>query len=308
MLPQERLFKTDFAALRTLQFVHDLGSFSRAADRLGITQSNVSYTVARLRDAFRDPLFVREGNRMIPTARCSAVVQYSAGVIEDFQSMTGQVTFDPATARDVVTLSCNHYERMTMLPQLIRTLRAEAPGLTLRVLTSKALGSEQLKRGECDLVIGPMQISGEQVFTRRIRADNYVCIMDPGNPLTRGALTVDRLVSANHIVIRFSGGWKPVYLHTLEAMGILIDPAVELSEYGDIGGYVRGSDLVAVVPGCLARQLAPDLVRRDLPFAVPLVIDLYWTTRTNRSPLFIWLRDKIARLDRDPGRLGGTDR
>lgn len=298
MLATDRLLKTDFAALRTLQFVHDLGSFSHAAEQLGITQSNVSYTVSKLRAAFQDPLFVREGNQMVPTARCTEIVQYATGILEEFQGIAKDTTFEPDTARDVVTISCNHYERMTLLPQLLRILRREAPGLKLRVLTSHARGDEQLKRGECDLLIGPMQTIGEQVFKRRLLSDDYQCIMDTDNPLAKEPLTIESLALAKHILIRFSGSWRPVYLPTLEAMGVTIRPTIELSEYGDIGGYVRGTDLIAVVPRRMADLIDQDLARRDLPFSVPLTIDLFWTTRTHRSPLFIWLRDQIVRLDR----------
>lgn len=298
MLATNRLLKTDFAALRTLQFVHDLGSFSRAAEQLGITQSNVSYTVSNLRVAFQDPLFVREGHQMVPTTRCTDIVQYAAGILEEIQGIAKDTTFEPSSAQDVVTLSCNHYERMTLLPQLLRILRSEAPGLQLRVLTSHARGDEQLKRGECDLVIGPMRVSGEQVFKRRLLRDDYLCIMDPNNPLAKKPLTIESLAIAKYILIRFSGGWRPVYIHTLEAMGITIRPTIELSEYGDIGGYVRGTDLVAVVPSRMANLIDMNLAHCELPFSVPLTIDLFWTTRTHRSPLFIWLRDQIARLGR----------
>src|SRR5690349_19759651 len=64
----------DIGALRTLVLVYDLRSFSAAAERLNVNQSTISYTVERLRVAFQDPLFVRQGNGVTATEHCAALV------------------------------------------------------------------------------------------------------------------------------------------------------------------------------------------------------------------------------------------
>lgn len=45
---------------------------TRAARRLGLTQSSMSHTLARLRNALSDPLMVRAGRAMVPTPRAEA--------------------------------------------------------------------------------------------------------------------------------------------------------------------------------------------------------------------------------------------
>ena len=102
-MDQADILKVDFAALRTLQYVHDLESFSRAAQRLGQNQSTVSYTIARLRKVFDDPLFVREGNGVTATDRCRVIVGHAARFLEEFQGIAGAADFDPATAEGMVT-------------------------------------------------------------------------------------------------------------------------------------------------------------------------------------------------------------
>ena len=63
----EDLLNLDFNALRTLRQVFRFGSFSKAADAIGVKQSTVSYTIDRLRKALDDQLFVRQGGRNVPT-------------------------------------------------------------------------------------------------------------------------------------------------------------------------------------------------------------------------------------------------
>jgi DNA-binding transcriptional LysR family regulator len=290
----QKILKTNFAALQVLQYVHDFGSFSVAAERLGVTQSTVSYTIARLRKVFRDPLFVREGNRVVPTQRCQTVVTHVSGLLAEFEGLTSDPTFSPASATGKITISCNHYERMTILPAFIRQVRTQAPQLQLKFITSSALGADQLKRGECDLLIGPVQPLGENIYKRALRSDSYVYLMDPANPLAAEPLTLERLRTAKHLIVQFEGEWQPLYLNALKAHGVTLDPMVELSDYGDTVSYLKGSDLITCLPKCLANTLDPDLVRLETPVPVPLQIDLYWTTRTYHSKLQGWIRQTLA--------------
>ncbi|MEX3011828.1 LysR substrate-binding domain-containing protein [Hoeflea sp. TYP-13] len=293
-MERQDILKVDFAALRTLQYVHDLGSFSKAAHRLGQNQSTVSYTVARLRKVFDDPLFVREGNGVAATDRCRVIVAHAAKFLEEFQGVARRQTFDPATAQGLVTVSCNHYERVTILPRLIQQLRRLAPGIRLRVLSSSAVGEEQLKRGECDILLGPVQISGEHMYKRKVRTDRYVCIMDRDNPFTETRFDFDAYQSANHAVITYVGNWRPFYLDALEARGGVIRKVIELSEYGDLEGYITGTDLIATVPNEIAEMFSDRIARLPLPFDVSLEVDLYWTMRTHQSAMQKWVRELIA--------------
>lgn len=292
---KQDILKTSFSALQVLQYVHDFESFSVAAARLNVTQSTVSYTIGRLRKVFNDPLFVREGNRAVPTRRCKTVVAQISALLDAFEGLTSEPEFLPSEARGMVTISCNHYERLTILPEFIRQLRARAPHLQLRCKTSSAVGEEQLKRGECDLLLGPVQLEGEHLFKRHVRMDSYVYLMDPSNPLASGPLTLDNIGTANHLIVQYDGGWQPLYISVFRTNGIVLKPMVEISDYGDLASYLAGTDLVACLPRALAQRMDPRLVRVDPPIAVPLSIDMFWTTRTHSSKLHGWVRSLLVK-------------
>ena len=59
----------DGNTLRTFLTVLEEASVSKAAIRLGVSQSAVSHTLDKLRLAFDDSLFVRDGRGIIPTAK-----------------------------------------------------------------------------------------------------------------------------------------------------------------------------------------------------------------------------------------------
>ncbi|MCH5374377.1 MAG: LysR family transcriptional regulator, partial [Planctomycetes bacterium] len=147
------LAKLDFAALRTLCMVHSHGSFSRAAEAMGLAQSTVSYTVSRLRDVFNDPLFVRQGQGIAPTLRCSEIVEQATHLLDRFEQLAAPREFDPGVASLEVGISCNYYERVTIIPQVVRWIRREAPGIRLNIIPSTVQGKSQLTRSESDILI-----------------------------------------------------------------------------------------------------------------------------------------------------------
>jgi len=85
----------DGYTLRTFLTVLDETSVSRAAERLGVSQSAFSHTLDKLRAIFEDPLFVRVGRGIEPTSRARALRASVESVLEDLKSHTDQRNFDP---------------------------------------------------------------------------------------------------------------------------------------------------------------------------------------------------------------------
>ena len=75
--------------LTTFLTVLEETSVSRAADRLGVSQSAVSHTLDKLRRIFGDPLFVRVGRGIEPTARAIALCAPAESVLDGMKSLTG---------------------------------------------------------------------------------------------------------------------------------------------------------------------------------------------------------------------------
>jgi len=284
----------DFRSLHALKLVHDLRSFSEAAARLGQNQSTISYTIGRLREAFDDPLFVRQGRGIAPTQRCVDIVLGIERLFDQLAEITEPVEFDPAEANVSVTISCNHYERAVIIPRVVRRMRKEAPGIRLKIIQAKMHGQQQLRLGECDLLLSPTSVEGDGLFRRVLIEDHYVCLMDPGNPLAAAGLTREAYAAANHVFVSYEGNWRPTYLDMFDEHGIVPSIIVDLPTTGEVGRLVSGTDLVATVTNMLARSYGQNLAIRPCPFEARVRCYQYWTTRTNRSRAYRWLRDLIA--------------
>jgi len=287
-------FALDFAALRTLRLVFAHGSFSRAAETLGVTQSTISYTMSRLREVFSDPLFVRQGAGMVPTDRCNEIVAQAGELIDRFETLTAQRQFDPAEASVEIGLSCNFYERVTILPHVTRILRREAPGIKLKVISSSAQGKQQLLRSESDLLIGPIRIEDSGYYRRSLLREEYTCVMDPSNPLAQTPLTIERFVKAPQVVVNYGGSFRSRFLVVMEASGHVPNTVMEVPSPANLPDILVQTDMIATVPSRIAQMFGDAVVSVPCPFPAELTIDLYWTARTHVSAPHMWLRSKIA--------------
>ncbi|MFS4580397.1 LysR family transcriptional regulator [Phaeobacter sp. C3_T13_0] len=284
----------DFTALRTLRLVYAHGSFSRAAETLGVTQSTISYTMTRLRDVFRDPLFVRQGSSMVATERCHEIAAQAEQLINQFETMTAQRKFDPGEASVEIGLSCNYYERVTILPHVIRTLRREAPGIKLKVISSSAQGKQQLLRSESDILIGPIKIEDTGYYKRSLLQEEYACVMDPSNPLAKDRLSIEQFVNAPQVVVNYGGNFRSKFLIVMEAAGHVPNTVLEIPSPANLPELLARTDMIATVPSRISQMFGSSVASVPCPFLAQFAIDLYWTARTHVSAPHMWLRSKIA--------------
>ena len=110
-------------------------SVTRAAERAGVTQSAMSRTLARLREAFGDPLFVRAGRTLVPTERAAGLAEPLVALLAEAQALlTRGAPFSPATARRELTLHAADLATSLIMPALVARLAREAPGVDVVTL------------------------------------------------------------------------------------------------------------------------------------------------------------------------------
>ncbi|WFU80631.1 LysR family transcriptional regulator [Bradyrhizobium sp. CIAT3101] len=286
----------DFAAIRTLRLVSELGSFSKAAEVLGTNQSTISYTMDRLRAAFHDKLFVRQHGGIAPTPRCVEIVECASRLLEGFEGLMRPTDFDPASASGQITIACNYYERSIILPRTIAEIRRRAPRLLLEIKTARAKGMAYLKRGEADLLIGPYEVQEENFYHRHLLDDHYVCVMHKGHLFAGRKLRVDDYVKTNHAVVTYGGTWRSGYLRRLDERGLSLNQVVTVPSISDLTHILPGTDLVSTVPSRIGSNIAKSVVATPCPFPEPFQIGMTWTSRTHHSAAHQWLRQLMARI------------
>ncbi len=163
--------------LQLLLAVIEEGSITRAAQRLGVTQSAVSHLLDKLRAIVGDPLFVKSGRGIVPTAHAQALAARARELLDELRSFSNAAGFDPAKLSTLVTIAANDLQRDLLLPSLLRYVRAQAPGFALRVIRSGAPTAEMLRDEHCQLVITPRPPEGTDILQKRLFEDTLSRIL-----------------------------------------------------------------------------------------------------------------------------------
>jgi LysR family transcriptional regulator, mexEF-oprN operon transcriptional activator len=106
-------------------------SVTRAAERLGRTQSAVSHSLQRLRSQLGDPLLIKGGVRMQPTPFALELIEQARPMLRGIQRvLSPRHVFDPATSQRVFRLAAPDF-MITLFIDLMARLRKEAPGVSV---------------------------------------------------------------------------------------------------------------------------------------------------------------------------------
>jgi DNA-binding transcriptional LysR family regulator len=272
-------------------------SVTRAAARLGVTQSAMSRTLGRLRALFDDPLLARRGDEMLPTALAAELAPEVRRALETIEGLLGARTaFVPETSDRRFVLLASDYAQAVVLPRLLDRLRIAAPSLQIVVRSVRDPESTLLER-EAALMIGPARPGSEALRRRLLFTDRLVCAGRRGHPLLDGELTLARYLSARHVLVAPRGDPGSIVNESLRREGHARHVVLEVPHFLSAIALAAASDLLLAVPERVARAAAPShgLALAPLPFATPPIeFVALWHARHQEDAAHAWLRGQIV--------------
>lgn len=276
---------------------------SRAALRLNRSQPAVSHALARLRLLLDDPLLVRHGGGLEPTARALEIQPHLHEALERMRHLLAPSGFDPARERRSFRLAMSDYGTATVLPKLMPLLRAEAPGSDLLVTQASREAMElQIRDGELDLAFGVFFDLPREIASHLLFVDRYVCLADREGLPASGRLDLDAYLARPHALVALRGDIANEIDLTLAALGHRRRICLTLPHWGVAPRLIAGTDIVLTVAGGI---LPPDIADRGFglfepPFASPAVtFSQIWHSRRQGDPAHQWLRERIAGFFRE---------
>ncbi len=109
---------------------------TRAAQRLGRSQSTISHALGRLREIFEDPLLVPGRGGMVATARAQALEVPLGQALGQVRALFEvEADFEPATTRRTFVLECPDLLGL-LLPELLAWMSVQAPNARLSFTAS----------------------------------------------------------------------------------------------------------------------------------------------------------------------------
>jgi DNA-binding transcriptional LysR family regulator len=291
----------DAANLVALHVLIEERHVTRAARRLGITQSSMSHRLARLRHTLQDPLFVRSPRGLLPTPRTQAIAHPLADALRALEAVVVPPSrFDPASSRYTLSIALPDV-LAPLAPRLIAGLAAEAPLLDLRLTPIVPSLSEALAKGEPALALAPSQLVRGSVMTRPLGEVRFGVVGRRGHPAMRRALTTERWLAYGHVVTRFGNEQSNAVETELARHGLRRRVGLEVPSFLAGLFVLPTSDLLMNAPIQLVAEAATrlGLAAREAPIRLPRVrVSVCWHERFQRDAAHQWARERVFELAR----------
>ncbi|MCP1507365.1 DNA-binding transcriptional LysR family regulator [Pseudomonas marginalis] len=293
------LSKVDLNLFIVFDAIYTEANLTRAGQIVGITQPAVSNALARLRETFNDPLFVRTAQGMVPTPMAQNIIGPVRNALSLLRvSVQESRIFNPQQAAKTYRISMTDLTEAVILPLLFQRLRRLAPTVVIESFLSKRRETtKELAAGRLDFAVDAPLNTDPQVRHVKLMEDRYVCAMRKGHPMAgKATFSLDDYLSLTHIHISSRrNGLGHVDL-ALGKMGIQRKIALRSQHYLMASQVLQQTDMVMTVPERFARR--HELHWFNLPVNdVPAVeTHLYWHESTDQDPANRWMREQMIEL------------
>jgi DNA-binding transcriptional LysR family regulator len=275
-------------------------NMSAVAAEMGLTQSAISHAVGRLRIVFDDPLFVRKGAGVEPTARALQIGPILADALSAIRAAAAVGrSFDPATAVRRFTVAAPDTIVMTIAPAILSALGSAAPHCqALFRLFNPHLAATAVANGEADLAIGVFRERPKNTIVTPIMQDGLLVAARRYHPRIGQALDLETYCALDHLLIGHEPEERGLVDTALDGLGrerrvLALMPQLSLAL-----AAASQSDAIVTAPSSACRQAASlfPLALYAPPLALPsLDIGLLRHRDASHDPGLNWLADLIIK-------------
>lgn len=272
-----------------------------AARRFGVGQPAMSYSLARLRDWFGDPLFIRTADAMQPTLRALELAEPIARILGEIrETLLADREFRPATQDRLFRIGASDQAEVAMLPPVLAELRKAAPSSRLTVThVDRDSVSAMLESGAIDLALGffPERAGAEK--SEILFREEFVCLFDP---LACGAvapISLATYLELPHLLMSLRPELTGAIDASLARKGHRRFVLMSTPHFLAIPFLLRGLRAVAAVPTRLAQNWTKigGLAMSPLPVEIDgYDVSMLWHARTDNDPAQAFIRGLFRKV------------
>lgn len=292
--------KLDLDWLHVFVEVYRTQSVSRAAERLGIAQSNASVALNKLREHFGDRLFSRTSRGMAPTPYAQ---QMFPEVLDSLDRLTRlrevRPGFDPTVSERQFRICMTDISEIVLLPMLVNFLQRSAPLAGIEAERISIDSPRRLESGEIDLAVGFMPHLEAGFYQQTLFMQDFVCLASQQHPRVRAKPTRRQFLAEGHIRVTPSGTGHSIVDRVLQDNGLVRRIALSVPSFLGVGRLVASTELLVIAPRRLGEALAErEKIRLlETPIKLPAyAVKLHWHERFHADAGNQWLRRSFANL------------
>jgi DNA-binding transcriptional LysR family regulator len=274
--------------LRPLEYfvaVAETGSFTRAAERVHITQSGVSAQIKALEHELGAELFVRSGRTARLTEAGSVALRHARAALDSTLDLRDAIDDVKGLIRGRLTIGMVTGCEIAPLFDALAAFHRDHPGIELELAEAN---SDELvagvRTGALDVALaGLAGEPPEHLASQVIVSEPLVALAAPDSELaTRGGVTVTGLMSYGMICLPQGTGIRDVLDRAFAAKtGLRPEVALVATSPDTVAGLARRGLGVAVLSESMAKS-HQDLVAVPIDgIEIPALLALVWQERTS---------------------------
>jgi DNA-binding transcriptional LysR family regulator len=172
--------------LRAFVAVAEVHHFTRAAERLELSQSTVSTLVRELEEQLGLRLFDRHTRMLRLTLAGAEILPLARKAIADLDSVIGSSSELRTLSRGRVTIAAASLQAALMLPRVIREYCEHYPGVKVEICdVTEHEVIEKVRSGDVDFGLGSAVGASHDILSRSLTTDVFVAVMPSDHALTR---------------------------------------------------------------------------------------------------------------------------
>jgi DNA-binding transcriptional LysR family regulator len=270
--------------LRAFLAVARRGSFTRAAEDVGLSQSAVSLSVRQLENELGLKLLDRTTRQVQLTTIGSTLVATGSRLIDELDATLRELRDIGEQHRGRVVMACVPAVARSLMPKCVVYCASKWPSISLSIDDSAA--SEVIRkvaRGEAEFGIASGEIVSTELLVQPLMDDPFRLVCRRDDALAaKDSVRWTQLTGRRLVMLDNTSGSRQVIEAALSSTGTQVEVFLELAQPSSVLGMVETGVGIAIVPQ-LAAPRSDDTVLATLRLVRPAV---------NRTILLLRRRDR----------------
>lgn len=244
-----QIFRTlrniDLNLLTIFEAVYVHKGIVNAAKILNLTPSAISQSIQKLRSIFPDPLFIRKGQGVTPTAYATHLHEY---ISQGLESILGALDLTGSYDKQrTITIGTSPTTGAVVMPAIYQAVKAQFPQLMLRNIPVTDV-SNQLGQFQTDLIIDSHIHNARALSHHVLYSDKLVLVGRENHPVRKGPLTAEALCAYDYTLLMMEGQAHADMRKRVNDM--LPNRQISFSSYNlfTLAALIGSSDLLGLMP------------------------------------------------------------
>lgn len=294
---------TDLGLLVSLDALLQEGNVTQAARRVGLSTPAMSHALARIRDRLGDAILVRSGKGMLLTPRALELKPEVHRIVKDARwALQPNRPFAPSELKKTFVVHASDYVLTVLGSSVDRILRKEAPEVQLRFVPNTPNDAAALRDENSDLAVGIYGDLPQEMLSRQLLTDRFVCATRRGHPLLSRKMTLEDFVQWPHIQVAPRGQPGGYLDDVLREKGLERKVARAVPYFLTALQWVSQTDYLLAISERLAKRfdMSLGLQLLEIPLALrPYALNLVWHPRVEGDAGHLFLRTVFIRAAKE---------